>query len=120
MLVLTRRKNQSIVIGDDIVITVLEVKGDSIRLGITAPRDVQVYREELLAALSEANASAVLGEDAPAPAAPAPAGRAPAPSPLRLGAARRAARRRRLARPAARRPPIPENRGRPLSATPPR
>ena len=88
MLVLTRRKNQSIVIGDDIVITVLEVKGDSIRLGITAPRDVQVYREELLAALSEANASAVLGEDAPAPVAPAPGPR-PGPSPLRLGAARR-------------------------------
>ena len=88
MLVLTRRKNQSIVIGDDIVITVLEVKGDSIRLGITAPRHVQVYREELLAALSEANASAVLGEDAPAPAAPSP-GAPPAPSPLRLGSARR-------------------------------
>lgn len=48
MLVLTRRKNQSIVIGADIVVTVLEVKGDQIRLGITAPRDVQVYREELL------------------------------------------------------------------------
>ena len=48
MLVLTRRKNQSILIGDDIVVTVLEVKGDQIRLGITAPRDVQVYREELL------------------------------------------------------------------------
>jgi carbon storage regulator len=48
VLVLTRRKNQSIKIGDDIVITVLEVRGDQIRLGITAPRDVQVYREELL------------------------------------------------------------------------
>ena len=48
MLVLTRRKNQSIVIGGDIVVTVLEVKGDQIRLGITAPRDVQVFREELL------------------------------------------------------------------------
>ena len=48
MLVLTRRKNQSIVIGDEIVVTVLEVKGDQIRLGITAPREIQVYREELL------------------------------------------------------------------------
>ena len=85
MLVLTRRKNQSIVIGDDIVITVLEVKGDSIRLGISAPRDVQVYREELLKALSEANASEVLDADAPAPAPAAPApGAHPAPSPLRL------------------------------------
>ena len=53
MLVLTRRKNQSIMIGDDIIITVLEVKGDQVRLGITAPRDVQVYREELLAALPQ-------------------------------------------------------------------
>lgn len=85
MLVLTRRKNQSIVIGDDVVVTVLEVKGDSIRLGITAPREVQVYREELLAALTEANASAVLDGTAPAPAAPAAPSAPPAPSPLRLG-----------------------------------
>ena len=70
MLVLTRRKNQSIVIGDQIVVTVLEVKGDQIRLGITAPRDVQVYREELLADLTEANRSAVLTEGAAAPPAP--------------------------------------------------
>jgi len=75
MLVLTRRKNQSIVIGDDIVVTVLEVKGDQIRLGITAPRDVQVYREELLAALSEANKSAVLAEGAGQAAPPAPSAR---------------------------------------------
>jgi carbon storage regulator len=53
VLVLTRRKNQSIVIGSDIVVTVLDVKGDQIRLGITAPREVQVYREELLAGLPE-------------------------------------------------------------------
>ena len=72
MLVLTRRKNQSIVIGDDIVVTVLEVKGDQIRLGITAPRDVQVYREELLSALKDANTSAVLTEGAAPLAPPAP------------------------------------------------
>jgi carbon storage regulator len=72
MLVLTRRKNQSIVIGDQIVVTVLEVKGDQIRIGITAPRDVQVYREELLADLTEANKSAVLTEGAASAAPPAP------------------------------------------------
>ena len=72
MLVLTRRKNQSIVIGDQIIVTVLEVKGDQIRLGITAPRDVQVYREELLADLTEANRSAVLTEGAATAAPPAP------------------------------------------------
>jgi carbon storage regulator len=72
VLVLTRRKNQSIVIGDGIVVTVLEVKGDQIRLGITAPRDVQVYREELLAALTDANKSAVLSDGAAPMAPPAP------------------------------------------------
>jgi carbon storage regulator len=72
MLVLTRRKNQSIVIGDDIIITVLDVKGDQIRLGITAPRNVQVYREELLEALKDANTSAVLPEDGMPLAPPAP------------------------------------------------
>jgi carbon storage regulator len=72
MLVLTRRKNQSIVIGDNVIVTVLEVKGDQIRLGITAPREVQVYREELLAELTQANRSAVLTEAAGQAAPPAP------------------------------------------------
>jgi carbon storage regulator len=71
MLVLTRRKNQSIVIGGDIVVTVLEVKGDQIRLGITAPRNVQVYREELLAPRSDASTLPVDSEGAPSPAPPA-------------------------------------------------
>jgi carbon storage regulator len=73
MLVLTRRKNQSIVIGDQIIVTVLEVKGDQIRLGITAPRDVQVFREELLAELSQANRAAVLTDGAAQAAPPTPA-----------------------------------------------
>ena len=75
MLVLTRRTQQSIVIGDGIVITVLDIRGDQIRLGIRAPRDVPVYREELLTAVGESNLSAVLGADgtgATLPAAPAP------------------------------------------------
>jgi carbon storage regulator len=60
VLVLTRRTDQRIVIGDDIVITVLEVKGDTVRLGIDAPRAVTVHREEVHAAMMEANRSAVL------------------------------------------------------------
>ncbi|MEO6713117.1 MAG: carbon storage regulator CsrA [Mycobacteriales bacterium] len=60
MLVLTRKSNQSIVIGDDIVVTVLEVRGDQIRLGITAPRDVAVHREEVWIARSGAEAFAEL------------------------------------------------------------
>ena len=51
MLVLTRHANQKIVIGEDITITVLEVRGDQVRIGIDAPRDVRVHREEIAAAL---------------------------------------------------------------------
>ena len=72
MLVLTRRAKQSIVIGDGIVVTVLDIKGDQIRLGIHAPRHVPVYREELLRAVSDANVAAVLPDDANAPALLAP------------------------------------------------
>lgn len=58
MLVLTRRTNESIVIGDDIVVTVLDVKGDQVRIGIRAPRSVPVHREEVYAAVRRANRSA--------------------------------------------------------------
>ncbi|AXV05831.1 Carbon storage regulator [Euzebya pacifica] len=58
MLVLTRRANESIMIGDDIVITVLDVRGDQIRIGIKAPRSVAVHREEVYAELQEANQAA--------------------------------------------------------------
>jgi len=51
MLVLTRHSNQSIMIGDDVIVTVLEVKGDQVRLGIAAPRSVDVHREEVFVAL---------------------------------------------------------------------
>ncbi|GIE27924.1 hypothetical protein Ait01nite_009690 [Actinoplanes italicus] len=58
MLVLTRRAGESVMIGDDVVITVLEARGDVIRLGIQAPRDVQVHREEVYRELQEANRAA--------------------------------------------------------------
>ena len=47
MLILTRRVNESLMIGDEIKITVLGVKGSQVRLGIEAPRDVSVHREEI-------------------------------------------------------------------------
>jgi carbon storage regulator len=47
VLVLTRNLDQSIVIGDDIVVTVLGIRGDHVRLGITAPAEVPVHREEI-------------------------------------------------------------------------
>ena len=58
MLVLTRRANQSIVIGDNVVITVLEVRGDQVRIGIDAPRSVTVHREEVHREIAEANRAA--------------------------------------------------------------
>jgi carbon storage regulator len=56
VLVLTRRSNQSIMIGTDIVVTVLEVRGEQVRIGIKAPREVEVHREEVFDALHESEA----------------------------------------------------------------
>lgn len=53
MLVLSRKKNESIMIGDDIVITVVEIRGDKIRLGIQAPQIVPVHRKEVYRAIIE-------------------------------------------------------------------
>ena len=60
MLVLTRRPDQSIMIGNDIVVTVLEVRGDQVRIGIRAPRDVDVHRDEVWLELQQANRAAAL------------------------------------------------------------
>jgi carbon storage regulator len=54
MLVLTRKPNESVVINDDIVVTVVEVRGDKVRLGIQAPRDVSIHRSEVFAAIQRA------------------------------------------------------------------
>ena len=58
MLVLSRRVGESIVIGDDVRVTVLEVRGDVIRVGIDAPRSVKVHRAELLEQVGESNRDA--------------------------------------------------------------
>jgi carbon storage regulator len=63
MLVLTRRAGESVMIGDDVVITVLETRGDVIRLGISAPREVQVHREEVWKELRAANQEAASPTD---------------------------------------------------------
>jgi carbon storage regulator len=47
MLVLTRKTNQSVMIGDDVEVTVLAVMGDKVRLGIQAPREIPVFRDEV-------------------------------------------------------------------------
>lgn len=55
MLVLTRKVNQSIMIGDDIEVVVLEVRGEQVRLGIKAPRNVTVHRREIYDAIQKEN-----------------------------------------------------------------
>jgi carbon storage regulator len=51
MLVLSRKKNESIIINDHIVVTVVEIRGDKVRLGIDAPKDVTVHRREVYEAI---------------------------------------------------------------------
>ena len=63
MLVLSRRVGESVVIGDDVTITVLEVRGDVVRVGIDAPRSVQVHRAELLEQLESSNREAASPSD---------------------------------------------------------
>lgn len=58
MLVLTRRIDESIMIGNEIVVTVLEVRGDQVRIGIQAPRSIQVHREEVFREIETQNAQA--------------------------------------------------------------
>lgn len=66
MLVLTRKSNQSIMIGDDIEITVLSVMGDKVRIGIQAPRDVPVFRKEVYLEIQEERGETEAPTEAPA------------------------------------------------------
>lgn len=61
MLVLTRNVGESVVIGDDIVVKVVEVRGDVVRIGVEAPAAVRIYREELYRELVAANLAAAAG-----------------------------------------------------------
>jgi carbon storage regulator len=60
MLVLSRKIGESIRIGDDIVVTVLEVKGDQVRVGIEAPKHIKVHRQEVYAEIQEQNRQSAL------------------------------------------------------------
>lgn len=59
MLALSRKLNQSIIVNDDIEITVLEIKGDQIKIGIDAPKSVPIYRKEIYAQIKDSNAEAM-------------------------------------------------------------
>jgi carbon storage regulator len=58
MLALTRKKNEALMINNNIEITVLEVKGEQVKLGISAPREIPVYRKEVYIKIQEANKEA--------------------------------------------------------------
>ncbi|MDN4081862.1 carbon storage regulator CsrA [Paenibacillus polymyxa] len=64
MLVLTRKKSESIVIQNDIVITVLSVEGDTVKIGISAPKDIDIYRKEVFDAIQQNNQIAVMDSNA--------------------------------------------------------
>lgn len=62
MLALSRKVNESIMIGHDIEITILEIKGDQIKIGISAPKSVPIYRKELYLQILESNKEAASSE----------------------------------------------------------
>ena len=59
MLALSRKKNEALIINNNIEITVLEIKGEQVKLGISAPKDVPIYRKEVYVQIQEANKEAV-------------------------------------------------------------
>jgi carbon storage regulator len=61
MLVLTRKSNQSIMIGDDIEVTVLSITGEKVRIGIQAPREIPVFREEVYLEIQQERGVAQVG-----------------------------------------------------------
>lgn len=87
MLILTRRAGERVVIGDDVLVTVMEVSGQTVRLGIAAPQGLPIYREEIWLAVKEENRAAAEAAADALPAANAlPAADAlPAEAPPRGG-----------------------------------
>lgn len=75
MLVLSRKKNESIVINNDITITVVEIRGDKVRLGIVAPKDVPVHRQEVYEAIHGKPVAEAASPPAPVAVVPNPESR---------------------------------------------
>jgi carbon storage regulator len=66
MLVLSRHRDESIMIGDDVVVTIVDIRGDKVRLGINAPQDIPVHRQEVYEAIQRENRNATKLENADA------------------------------------------------------
>ena len=65
MLALSRKVNESIVLGNDIEVTVLEIKGDQVKIGVSAPKSVPIYRKELYLQIQQSNKEAANEEVSP-------------------------------------------------------
>ncbi|MBR5596766.1 MAG: carbon storage regulator CsrA [Lachnospiraceae bacterium] len=63
MLALSRKKNEALVINNNVEITILDIKGDQVKLGITAPKEVPVYRKEVYLQIQESNKDALNSEN---------------------------------------------------------
>ncbi len=63
MLALTRKTNESIMIGNDVEISILEIKGDQVKVGIIAPKSIPIYRKEIYIQIQEANKEAIESAD---------------------------------------------------------
>ncbi len=88
MLVLSRHRDESIVIGDDIIITVVDIRGDKVRLGIEAPQEVSVHRQEVYNAIQRENRQGRGGDRLDLPAKQRIAPRRPSGQPPQGGPGR--------------------------------
>lgn len=63
MLALSRKKQEALIINNNIEITILDIKGDQVKIGISAPKDVSIYRKEVYLQIQESNKEAMSGND---------------------------------------------------------